>query len=271
MKKITLKFWGVRGSLARPGLNTLLYGGNTPCVEIKFGPERIILDAGTGIYDLGREIGKKNIRATLLFSHFHWDHLIGLPFFAPIFNPKNKFLFVGKVGLRKALNNLLMAPNFPVKLGDLTSKIKLREIRGGKFKIGKIATSTLELNHPNGGFGYRFNFPEDRSIVYLTDNGPSTDDTKLIESIYGASILIHDAQFTPDEFIKRKKFGHSTYNYVLDLAKKCNIKTVILFHHDPSHDDRMMQNIESHAIKIGRLIGLKSRVCAARDGMSVDL
>lgn len=273
MSKITIKFWGVRGSLARPSKETLYYGGNSPCVEIRYNKEIIICDTGTGIYPLGQELLKtrKNIKASILYSHYHWDHILGLPFFAPIYDKKNQFDIFGRKGLKKSLNALLHAPNFPVKLFDFKAGLKFFTKSEGKFKIGQVLVEAFNVNHPNGAFGYKFIFPNKKSIVFISDNGPQKNNFKIISKIHGADILIHDAQYIPEEFMRKKRFGHSTYHHVLDIARYAGIKKIILFHHDPSRTDKQLKIIERFAQKLGSKICLKSMVSAAREEKSIVL
>lgn len=271
MPKAIVRFMGVRGSLARPSKETLEFGGNTPCLEIRYGSELIICDTGTGIYRLGRELGNKGVNATILYTHYHWDHMIGLPFFAPIYGKKNRFTIIGRKGLKIALNNMLKAPNFPVRLRDLTARIKLVEKAEGKFNIGKIRVEAFDVNHPNGAFGYKFTFPNKKTLVFVSDNGPENNNIKLIDRIYGADLFIHDAQYLPEEYLKRRKFGHSTYNYILDVSRGCNIKNIALFHHDPLRTDEQLRSIEKKARKLGKYIGSGSRIFAAREGTSIRI
>ncbi len=272
MNKAKIKFWGVRGSLARPGKNTLRYGGNTPCLEIRYGHELLIIDAGTGIYGLGSALAKfgEPIKAAILFSHYHWDHLVGLPFFLPAYNKKNSFIFIGRKNLKTALSKLLTPPNFPVTLSDFKAKISFKTKKPGKFKIGSVLIEAFEVNHPNGAFGYRFTFPNGKNFVHISDNGPAPNDDNIIKKISGASFLIHDAQYLPKEYLRRKMFGHSPYHYSLDLARRAGVKNVVLFHHDPSRADGEVRKIEKSAKKLGRKIGLL-KITAAREGMEITL
>lgn len=270
MQKRVIKFWGVRGSLARPGSLTTRVGGNTPCVEIRYDKELIIIDTGTGIYNLGRTVNGK-LDVAILYSHYHWDHMIGLPFFAPVYNKESKLTIIGRTGLKTALNKLFSPPNFPIRLSDFLARLRLIEKREGVFNIGNIKVETFDVNHPNGAFGFSFYFPNGKKVVHISDNGPLSDDSKLISKIKNADILIHDAQYLVSEFLKKKKFGHSTYQYVLDIARRANAKSAILFHHDPSHTDTQIYKIEKAAQKLGRKIGLKSAVCAAKEGVVIKL
>lgn len=271
MKKIKIKFWGVRGSLATPGKDTLTYGGNTPCVEIRYGDELFILDTGTGIFNLGKELERQKVTATILYSHYHWDHLLGLPFFSPIYNDKNEFTIIGRTGLKEALNNFLKAPNFPVKLSDFGSQIRLQEKEESSFNIGGVEIEAFDVNHPNGAFGYRFTFGANQSVVFISDNSPDKDDTRLINNIMDADILIHDAQYLPEEYIRKRRFGHSSFFYVLDIAKKANVKNVILFHHDPSRTDKQLGIMEKTGQKLGKKIGVVGKILAAREGMEIEI
>lgn len=240
-------------------------------MEIRYGKELIICDAGTGIYPLGQTLIKKPIKASILISHYHWDHIIGLPFFAPFYDRSNKFQIIGRMGLKKALNNLFRVPNFPVKLNDLSAQIKFNSKNESKFKIGLIKIESFNVNHPNGAFGYKLIFPNNKVIAYIPDNGPQINNVYLINKINGADLLIHDAQFLPNEHLLKKRFGHSTFNYVLDLARHANVKKIALFHHDLSRTDKQLTLIEKSAQKLGKRIGLKSSIWATREGKVVLL
>ncbi len=268
-----IKFYGVRGSLARPGVHTSKFGGNTTCLEVRCGNDLIICDCGTGIFELGRYLAKEKrpLNATILFSHYHWDHMLGLPFFLPIHQKKNRFTMIGRRGLKRALYNLFKAPNFPVKFSDLSAKVKLIEIPEKKFKIGKILIDAFDVHHPNGAFGFRFTFPNKKSLVFISDNGPEVNYRYLIDKISGADVLIHDAQYLPEEYLRKYKFGHSPFNYILDLARRGNVKKAFLFHHDPSRTDREVALIERTAKGLARRIGLKARIIAAREGMVIKI
>ncbi len=268
-----IKFRGVRGSLASPGAQTSKFGGNTTCLEVRCGKDLIICDCGTGIYNLGRELAreKRALNATILFSHYHWDHMLGLPFFLPIYKKRNRFTMIGRRGLKRSLHNLFKAPNFPVKFSDLPARIKLVEIPAKKFKIGKILIDAFDVNHPNGAFGFKFTFPSKKSAVFISDNGPEMDYRHLIDKISGADVLIHDAQFLPEEYLRRYKFGHSPFNYILDLARRSGVKKAFLFHHDPSRTDKEVALIERTAKGLARRIGMNTKIFAAREGMVIKL
>lgn len=268
-----IKFHGVRGSLPQSAASTIKTGGNTTCLEVRCEKEMIICDCGTGIYKLGRELAKKKqpLNITILFTHYHWDHMIGLPFFSPIYKKRNRFTIIGRRGLKRALNNLLNAPNFPVKLSDLSAKVKLREIPEKKFKAGKITVDAFNVNHPNGAFGFKFTFPGKKSAVFISDNGPEMDNKYLIDKISGTDVLIHDAQYLPEEYLRKYKFGHSPFNYILDLARRSGVKKAVIFHHDPSRTDQEVAKIEGAAKRLARRIGMKTKITAAREGMVIKI
>ncbi|AKT44034.1 MBL fold metallo-hydrolase [Chondromyces crocatus] len=271
-----IKFWGVRGSIASPGPETAGVGGNTSCVEVRCGSTRFILDAGTGIRKLGDELlTEGTVRATLLLSHLHWDHIQGLPFFVPAYLPSARIEVVGTthgVGtLRDTLANQMAAPNFPVRLEDLGAEIAYREVRPGQvFDIDDVKVRVAKLNHPGGVLAYRLDHAG-KSVVYATDTEHyACVDPALRSLAEGADVLIYDAQYTPEEYRgergrSRVGWGHSTYVAGAELARAAGVGTFVLFHHDPSRNDAAVDDIErmtrqlfpsSLAAKEGLVLGL---------------
>jgi phosphoribosyl 1,2-cyclic phosphodiesterase len=273
MAAIKIKFWGVRGSIPTPGPRTIRYGGNTSCIEINFpNRPRFILDAGSGI----RELGKLLLQSTepeksyIFLTHFHWDHIQGLPFFKPAFKPENHFVIYGcdepDVDLTKIISMQMNPIYFPVAVDDMRAKIEFRTIKEGEFEVEGITVNTQFMNHPGYTLGYRFNF-NGKSIIYISDNEPfrkpdeksntnvvaslqdrfesyyDNKDEQLIEFIAGADILIHDTQYFPDEYQQRITWGHSPYTYTVDIAVEARVKKLILFHHDPDHDDQAVDRM----------------------------
>jgi phosphoribosyl 1,2-cyclic phosphodiesterase len=273
---MTIRFWGVRGSIAAPGPETAAVGGNTSSVEICCGPTRILLDAGTGLRQLGDELcRRRELRAHLLLSHHHWDHIQGLPFFVPLYLPATELIVIGPAVERHSMHDVLShqmtAPVFPVRLEEVQSRLQTREIKSGEqFAIDDAEVRAVKLNHPGGVLAYRIEWGG-RSVVYATDTEHySCVDPALRTLAQGADVLIYDAQYTPAEYRgesgpSRVGWGHSTYEDGARVAHEAGIGQLILFHHDPRRDDQAVAEIEQLA-----------RACfpsaiAAREGMSIEL
>jgi phosphoribosyl 1,2-cyclic phosphodiesterase len=255
-----LSFWGVRGSTPTVDPATWRYGGNTPCLEL-VPPDgsHIILDCGTGLRTLGSRWNNGEVDATrpdaahILVTHYHWDHIQGLPFFSPLYVEKNQFhfysfrsAFLGRDSLRQVFETQMALPYFPVDLSAMTAQRSFREVEGGEcFSIGNNRVVTRWLNHPQGCLGFRMETPAG-VVVYATDNEPGDGklDASLRELADGADILINDAQFTPAQLATtRKGWGHSSWKEGVKLAREANAKTLVLFHHDPDSTDRMVDEL----------------------------
>lgn len=271
----TVNFWGVRGSMATARPDCCGVGGNTSCVEVRAGAELIILDAGTGLHALGESL-RGRISATFLFSHFHWDHIQGFPFFAPLHDPDNCFTLVGSGDsaccARGAMENLLKEPHFPVTLADVRACLRFRSLRpGDELALGAATITCAALNHPQGCLGYRIEMGG-RSVVYATDTEPLASglDPAVLELARGASLLIYDAQYTESEYRggtgkSRVGWGHSTVEEACRVAGAAGVEQLALFHHDPAHDDACIARLTRHCR------ALFSNVVAAREGMCIDL
>ncbi|MDR4498954.1 MAG: MBL fold metallo-hydrolase [Candidatus Scalindua sp.] len=258
--KIYVRFWGVRGSIATPGKDTVKYGGNTSCVEVRCGNEIIILDAGTGIRELGNKLlMEKPQHINILFSHFHYDHIEGFPFFSPIFNRNFSVTLIGKPKLEGTLEQLfgtqLMFPYFPLALKELDADIAFHEVDRENFiRRGGISIRLEHLNHPGGCIGYRIEY-RGKSFVYATDTEHSDQlDVSLLKLASHADVLVYDSNFTDDEYAgkvgtSRSGWGHSTWTHGVKIARTAKVKKLILFHHDPSHDDRFIDELEKEARK----------------------
>ena len=274
----SVRFFGVRGSIATAGAATAAVGGNTSCVELTCGDERIILDAGTGLRPLGAELAKLGqVRASLLLSHFHWDHLQGFPFFVPAYVPGNRLAVWGcldqagdlDAAVRRALAAQMAPPHFPVGLETMRASLSFHGVRpGGVFQIGSVTVSTASLRHPNGGAAYRLDWGG-RSVVYATDTEHDGDsgelDRGLCRLAEGADLLIYDAQYTPEEYRRHVGWGHSTAEEGARLAAAAGVAQLVLFHHDPGHDDWQVARIE--AATRARFPG----TVAAREGLVIEL
>lgn len=266
-----IRFWGVRGSIASPGPTTAMIGGNTSCVEVELGGRTFVLDAGTGLRALGQDLlARKRTNATVLLSHFHWDHIQGLPFFLPAYVPDFALRIIGGThdgsSLRGALETQMQAPGFPVSFQDLSARIDLMSVRTGQtFDDGDVEISVLKLNHPGGSYGYRLRHAG-KTVVYATDTEHyACVDPAVRRFCEGADVLIYDAQYTPEEYAgvngpSRVGWGHSTYVSATELAKAAGVSELVLFHHDPSRDDEGVLAIEKKART------LFANTMAAREG-----
>ncbi len=254
--EFSIRFWGVRGSVPCSGPSTARYGGNTPCVEVRCGGRLIILDAGTGIRDLGNALVKsgKAIDADILLTHCHYDHVIGIPFFAPLYQPQHTFRFwcgnlLPEFKLQSVVQQLMSEPLFPVGIETFRADIDYHDIRpGDAIPCGDVSIRTAGLNHPGGATGYRIEY-DGRAVVYLTDNeGRREDlDTELVDFSAGADLVIYDTTYTEDEIDAKKGWGHSTWQDGVRLADAAGVKTFCLFHHAPEHDDETIDRILAEA------------------------
>ncbi len=251
-----IRFWGVRGSIATPGKSTAHYGGNTACVELSAGPDRLIFDAGSGLRELGVTLFKEaNLDLTIALSHYHWDHLLGLPFFGPIFKPDTTLHIYGEAksdgGPQHAVERQFAAPSFPVPFETLASKLDFHPLQDGdQFSVGAIDVRVGRLNHPNGAVCYRAEV-DGRVVVYASDHEHDGEgDEKLIAFANKADALIYDAMYSNESYALGKKgWGHSTWQEAVRVAKAAKCKHLFLFHHDPINDDKKLAAIERAAKK----------------------
>ena len=255
--QIRLKLWGVRGSTPTPQIENLKFGGNTSCLEIRNGEnECVIFDAGSGIRALGQtlmqEAAGAPIQAKIFLTHFHWDHIQGIPFFAPLYGPDNHISFVsGSSGrpLQETLEGQMAKPYFPIDFSQVAAKRDFHQIgTGDAFKVGGLTVRPFPLNHPQGASGYRIE-SNGVTIVYATDyeHGDRQSDATLCEHAQNANILICDAQYTPAEYETHRGWGHSTWQNAVFLAREARAEHLMLFHHDPGHDDQTMMQITQDA------------------------
>ena len=273
-----IRFWGVRGSIPTPGADTVLVGGNTACVEVRCGDQLIILDGGTGLRALGDElVGEMPIHASMFFSHVHWDHIQGFPFFKPAFVPGNRFeLYGGRdltLTLAETLAGQMNFPNFPVKLDQMQAEMVYYQFDNGEqVKIGSdVAVVAKTLNHPNGAYGYRIEHGG-KAMAYCTDTEHRDElDENVLALAHNAEVFIYDAQYTPEEYdgeqggFPKHGWGHSTFEQGARLAREAGVKQLVLFHHDPLQDDGQV------AEKERRCRELFPETVAAREGMTFEL
>lgn len=267
---IEVKFWGVRGSLASPGEGTSLVGGNTSCVEVRCGDERLILDGGTGLRALGDAWLRERTarRATMLLSHYHWDHIQGIPFFVPMYLPESEITVVGGSNgvssVREALEHQMCAPVFPVRFAELSARIATKEVLPGEsFRVGDVTVRAARGNHPGGVLAYRIDF-EGSSVVYATDTEHyAAVDPSMRALAEGADVLIYDAQYTDAEYPQKVGWGHSTPTAAVALAEASGARQLVLFHHDPRRDDAAVLALEAETRRHF------SATCAAMEGRTV--
>jgi len=277
MQKIAITFYGVRGSTPAPSKQMIKYGGNTPCLTIRAGDQLIICDAGTGIQTLGQQLYKKRspLKATILLSHVHWDHISGLPFFHPLYQKKNRFQIVGPKLERKEIKSHLLhaiePPYFPVSLNDVDARLTFKSVTDRAFRLGKIFIVPLWVNHPDGALGWRFHFPNKKTLLYVSDNEPMGDSELFYHWMKDADLLIHDAQFTPKEYKKHKGWGHSPYTFPVRLASDAGVKRLILNHFSPTHTDRDLERILKAAKREVKKSRAKLSVSLAREGKTFYL
>jgi phosphoribosyl 1,2-cyclic phosphodiesterase len=271
-----IRFWGVRGSIPVSGEGFNRVGGSTSCVELSCEGERLILDGGTGLRALGAHLATSPpVRATLLFSHTHWDHIQGVPFFGPAYDPRSKLTFLGagnrRRSLRESLDAQMRPPHFPVTLADFNAELEWGAVMPGEpIVVGPFTILPAEMSHPNGVLSYRIE-AGGRAVVYATDveHGDSLDHS-LIALAEGADLLIHDAQYTASEYAgqagpPRRGWGHSSWDQAVDIGVSAGVSRVALFHHDPNRLDGAVGEIEAQATD--RFRGS----FAAREGLQVSL
>jgi CheY-like chemotaxis protein len=290
-----VRFWGTRGSIATPGPGTLRFGGNTSCVEVTTSAGAcFILDCGTGARALGAALmtrGPKPLTATILLSHTHWDHIQGFPFFAPLFVPENRITVCGPEGsgrsLREVLSGQMEYTYFPVDIAQLPAAITFRELGEGTHEIGGARVVAEYLNHPAMTLGYRIE-ADGAAVVYSCDHEPFSEalwhessspdraesiahegDRRHARFLEGAGLVIHDAQYTPEEYPSRKNWGHSTYEYAVELAAAAGVRQLVLTHHDPTHDDAFVEEIEKRARGCAKQLGGAVEVCCAYEGLNL--
>lgn len=272
----TIRFWGVRGSIACGGEDYAAYGGNTSCLEVRCGPHVLIFDGGTGIRPLGDKLLKEGALVSAIYlTHTHFDHICGLPFFAPFFNPNNRFdIWSGHLSwpltTRDAVATLMSAPVLPIDPDIFRADVKFKDFKAGDAldPAPGVRLLTASLNHPNGACGYRIEY-DGRSACYLTDLEHASDkpDPALVAFVNDADVLIYDSSYTPEEYPKKKGFGHSTWKAGLGIAKAAGVRLFVPFHHDPAHTDAMMEKIEAEAVRAGAADGVPT--IAAREGMTL--
>jgi phosphoribosyl 1,2-cyclic phosphodiesterase len=273
----TVRFWGVRGSIPVPGKSTVEIGGNTSCIEIRAGSEILVFDAGTGLRALGNQLMQElPIVARMFFTHVHWDHIQGFPFFAPAFIKGNRFDLFGARKLSSTIAETLAGqmnfPNFPVSLNEMAAQMNFHDLHEGEaVACGDAVITNAQLNHPGGVFAYRVDFGGHAVVIATDTEHYSCVDRKLAELAEGVDLLIYDAMYTPEEYegrgdlMPRTGWGHSTWEEGIKVADAARARKLVLFHHDPDHDDAMVRRIEDQAKQAF------PNTVAAYEGLSLEL
>ncbi len=276
-------FWGTRGSIARPGRDTLKYGGNTSCVSVEFTRDRwFVFDAGTGIVDFGRSLiaGDKSRKINIFISHPHWDHIQGLPFFLPLYQQGNEVAIhgtsQGKLSLQEVIRGQMDAIYFPVTIREFSARVYFNELAESEYEIEKLRVRTLSLNHPGMTLGYVVTNATGKSVAYITDNEivPGADvhnRNRLVTLLSGVDVLIHDANYLDGEYPGKVGWGHSPVTEVLKLAADAKVKRLYLFHHDPHHDDNAVEKKEAFGKCFFEERGLDIECFCAMEGHSISL
>jgi len=295
-----IKFWGTRGSIPVPSPETLRYGGNTTCVELRADGEIIVLDAGSGIRPLGvaldREFQTRPIKLSLLITHAHWDHIQGFPFFKPGYDSKNEIRIFGFDGagatFREIMTEPMRSPFFPITMRELSARMDINKLNEMKFSLGKLDIHAAFVNHPGVCAGYRI-FTSSGSVAFLPDHEPyefflhaargkqlSPEETKeiaaeqhvaLVQFLRGSDILILDSQYTDQEYKTHIGWGHGSISSAVALATEAEVQTLLLFHHDPSHNDEMVDTMVESARQIAMKSGSHLEIAGAQQNSEMVL
>lgn len=295
---VQVTFWGTRGSIASPGPSTVRYGGNTSCVEIRADDGTLIIcDSGTGIRELGLQLmaREQKVHGHVLFSHTHWDHIQGWPFFLPALQSGNEFTLHGIAGsntsLETVLANQMEYTYFPITLDAMNADIYFEQVREGHFKLDGAKVSVHYLNHTTVCLGYRIE-ADGRSVVYASDTEPHglmlehgleeakpgrqphlvhEQDRRLAEFTAGADLLILDAQYADEEYAQKVGWGHSTTSYATDIAVLGRVGGLALYHHDPTRSDAAVDQIVGTARRRAGTYGADIKIFGAAEGQTIAL
>lgn len=292
---LTLRFWGTRGSIPSPGSATVRYGGNTPCVELRTASGRlVILDAGTGIRELGRSLVErsngKSMSGDIFLTHAHWDHIQGIPFFAPLFHRGNHFTIWGSRSLQTSIDRVVrdqMSPVvFPVTFEELEARIDFQELAEERRRGDGYEVSAMAVRHPGGALAYRFTdgngdgAAHSGGLVYVSDNELSAaaryDDPprwreRFVEFAKDASVLVHDTMYTSEEYRGFVGWGHSTYDDAVELALEAGVERLVLFHHHPERTDDAVDRCVESCRDVVKARRRRLEIVAAAEGMTLTV
>ena len=289
---LRIQFWGTRGSIPTPGPQTVRYGGNTPCVEVRTSDGwLIILDAGTGLRELGRSLIQRAngapIEGDIFVTHAHWDHIQGIPFFGPIFQRGNHFTIWGSRAMETSIDRVVrdqMSPVvFPVTFEQLDALVDFRELAENDDMAGTgYHVRAMQVRHPGGALGYRFTERNNNgtALVYISDNelspkakydSPPGWRKSLVEFVRGAQVLVHDTMYTIEEYDHHRGWGHSTYHDAVELALEAGVETLLLFHHKPERTDEEVDRRADECRALAASRGSALQVVAAAEGLSLTV
>ncbi|HYD69032.1 MBL fold metallo-hydrolase [Azospirillum sp.] len=274
MTSFSARFWGVRGSIAAPGPDTVRYGGNTACLEVRCGDAVLVFDAGTGIRPLGVELAKGGaVDLDLFLTHTHLDHICGLPFFAPAFCAASRLrVWAGHLPpgrtIRSVVGDMMTAPLYPIPVETFRADCDFREFACGATLTPRpgIAIRTAPLNHPNGAVGYRVEYAG-RSLCFVTDTEHRTEgrDPAVLDLVRGADVMIYDSTYTDEEYPRHAGWGHSTWQECVRLADAAGVGRAFIYHHDPGRTDNALDAIAEAAAR------LRPGTEVAREGQDIQL
>ena len=277
-----IRCWGARGSIPVSGPEYLKYGGDTTCLEIRTADDAIIIvDAGSGIRRLGnRLLAEGRFEYSMLFTHSHWDHILGFPFFKPIYRKETSIHMCGcpfsQESVKEMIAKVMTSPNFPVDYNSVQARISYQESCQSTFAVHSLTIDPIRASHPNSGIGYRFS-ENGRAFVFLTDNELTyrhpggLDFADYVGFAAGADLLFHDSEFTEEEYQTKKAWGHSTYRAALQLALDAGVKSFGLFHHNQERTDEALDEIADNCRKIVAGRGSSLECFAVREGMEIRL
>lgn len=277
-RQFQIRFWGVRGSIPCPGPGTVKYGGNTPCVEMRVGDRRLIFDGGTGLRVLGQSMLAEPMpfEAHMFFTHSHWDHIQGFPFFVPAFIRGNRFHLYGAPSpdgatIKQRLNDQMLHPNFPVPLQVMGADLEFYDLQLGEtVQLGDVRIDSAPLNHPGDAVGYRVSW-QGHTAAYVTDTEHFADhlDENVLHLAHKADVLIYDATYTDEEYHSPKTskvgWGHSTWQEAVKVAVAAEVDRLVIFHHDPLHTDAFLDDVGQ------QVAAVFPKALMAMEGMTLDL
>lgn len=270
-----IRFWGVRGSTPTPQSENLRYGGNTSCVEVRLNGNLYVFDCGTGFRNLGKQLVQETngqpISAHIFLSHFHWDHIQGIPFFAPLYGDRESYFHFHSSnrtrGLQRAIEEQMSDPYFPVNMNEMAARRHFYGIEEGTISFDHCTIHSMWLNHPQGCLGFRLE-AQGKVLVYATDNEPGHPvfDKSVRKLAEGADVLIYDAQYLPEEYEASKRgWGHSHWREAVNIVMESGARELVLFHHDPDHSDECIDKVVTKAREY------YPKVRAASEGMEIQL